>query len=231
MKKTIKMMHDVTFSLFLLIVMAFQQSLTVADGSMQLYCPLVTYTHLELLCDGVYNADLYLKYKDRLTSVNAPYKIFYYDQDGYYFFLVSFNDSPVQSCNATIQLDDELDFFCGVSKSPLIVSGTQFFCHKELMTYVDDLLYECTKPIALRFFNVEWKGEATIHYAAKTESKSGSSRGIPGLEIWLACLVCVFLQRLKLLSSNIFEIQVNYQFASLKQNALVLDVRAALHSS
>jgi len=224
-------MHDVTFSLFLLIVMAFQQSLTVADGSMQLYCPLVTYTHLELLCDGVYNADLYLKYKDRLTSVNAPYKIFYYDQDGYYFFLVSFNDSPVQSCNATIQLDDELDFFCGVSKSPLIVSGTQFFCHKELMTYVDDLLYECTKPIALRFFNVEWKGEATIHYAAKTESKSGSSRGIPGLEIWLACLVCVFLQRLKLLSSNIFEIQVNYQFASLKQNALVLDVRAALHSS
>lgn len=225
------MMHDVTFSLFLLIVMAFQQSLTVADGSMQLYCPLVTYTHLELLCDGVYNADLYLKYKDRLTSVNAPYKIFYYDQDGYYFFLVSFNDSPVQSCNATIQLDDELDFFCGVSKSPLIVSGTQFFCHKELMTYVDDLLYECTKPIALRFFNVEWKGEATIHYAAKTESKSGSSRGIPGLEIWLACLVCVFLQRLKLLSSNIFEIQVNYQFASLKQNALVLDVRAALHSS
>lgn len=176
------MMHDVTFSLFLLIVMAFQQSLTVADGSMQLYCPLVTYTHLELLCDGVYNADLYLKYKDRLTSVNAPYKIFYYDQDGYYFFLVSFNDSPVQSCNATIQLDDELDFFCGVSKSPLIVSGTQFFCHKELMTYVDDLLYECTKPIALRFFNVEWKGEATIHYAAKTESKSRSSRGIPGLE-------------------------------------------------
>ncbi|XP_033159668.1 uncharacterized protein LOC117140711 [Drosophila mauritiana] len=224
-------MHDVIISLFLLIVTAWQQSLGLEDGSMQLYCPLVTYTHLELLCDGVYNADLYLKYKDGLTSVNAPYKIFYYNQDGYYFFLVSFNDSPVQSCNGSIQLDNELDFFCGVSESPLIVSGTQFFCHKELMSYVDDLLYECTKPIALRFFNVEWKGEATIHYAAKTESKSGTSRGFPGLGTWLACLVCVFLQRLKLLSSNIFEIQVNYQFASLKQNAVVLHVRARLHSS
>ncbi|XP_015014306.2 uncharacterized protein LOC26526592 [Drosophila erecta] len=206
------MMHDVIISLLLAIVTASQQSFTLEIGSMQLYCPLIpySYAHLELLCKGVYSADLYLKYKDGLTSVDAPYKIFYYNQDGYYVLFVSLNDSPVQRCNSTIQLDDELHFFCGVSRSPLIVLGSQFFCHKDLMSYVDDLLYACTKPGDLRFFNVEWKGVATIHYAAKSESKNGSASGILGFETWLVCLV--LLQIFKLLSFNRFEIHVSYQF-------------------
>ncbi|KAH8364196.1 hypothetical protein KR084_003507, partial [Drosophila pseudotakahashii] len=180
----------------------FRQSHPLEDGSKELFCPLIQQARLELLCGGVYNIDLFLKYRDSLTSINAPYKIFYHIQTGFYFLLVSFNESPVQSCNSTIQMNDDLDFFCGDDESPLRLPNSQLFCHRNIMSYVDDLMFECTKPRVSHFLNGQWQGEAAIHYAPRTKVKSkertlkqASAAGRPGFGMFLPCLAYVLLQK------------------------------------
>jgi len=189
-------MHRLGISLFLAVATTCRPSVSLEDGWNELSCPLIQEARLELLCGGVYTADLFLKYKDALTTVNAPYKVFYHLQNGFYFLLVSFNESPVQSCESTIQLNDGLDFFCGDGESPLRLPDSQVFCHRNIMSYVDDLIYECTKPRITHFLGAEWEGAAAVHYAAKSKKlKLGSAAGMPGLEALLPCLACVLLQK------------------------------------
>ncbi|XP_070071047.1 uncharacterized protein [Drosophila takahashii] len=187
-------MHNLILSLFLVMATTFRQSHSLED---ELFCPLIQQARLQLLCGGVYNIDLFLKYRDSLTSINAPYKIFYHIQTGFYFLLVSFNESPVQSCNNSIQLNDALDFFCGDDESPLRLPNSQIFCHRNIMSYVDDLMFECTQPRVRHFLNGQWQGEAAIHYAPrkKITHKLASAAGRPAFGALLTCLVFVLLQK------------------------------------
>ncbi|XP_016992297.2 uncharacterized protein LOC108054058 [Drosophila rhopaloa] len=191
-------MHNLIISLFIVIATASRQSVTLEDGSNDRSCPFIQCARLELLCGGVYTADLFFKYKDGLTSINAPYRVFYQIQDGLYFLMVCFNDSPLQRCNSTILLNDDLKFFCGDVKIPLGLPGSQIFCHKNIMNYVNDLLCECTKPRLPRFLIWQWEGEAAIHYASKSEelpTELVSSAGRSSGGALLPCLVGALLQK------------------------------------
>ncbi|XP_017042195.1 uncharacterized protein LOC108088758 [Drosophila ficusphila] len=187
------MMYNLVLLWAFVIVAVLQQSVTLKD---ERSCSLIQNARFELLCGGVYNIDLFLKYRDSLTSVNAPYKVFYQIQDGFYSLLVCFNDSPVQRCNSTIQMSADLELFCGDSESPLRLPDSQIFCHRNIWSYVDDLLYECTTPRIANFRVCECEGEAAIHYASKSElgaPKHGSAAGRQASWTLLACLPIVLL--------------------------------------
>ncbi|XP_002135266.2 uncharacterized protein [Drosophila pseudoobscura] len=119
---------------------------------------------LKLLCKGTYTNDIFLRYQDRLAAINGPYKIFYHRQGGAVLLLVTFNHSPLQWCNSSISIDADLDFFCGDSRNPLPLSGSMIYCRIYQMSYIADLMYECTTP-KIRNFPLE-NGFTAVHYAA-----------------------------------------------------------------
>ncbi|XP_022219689.2 uncharacterized protein LOC111072259 [Drosophila obscura] len=121
-------------------------------------------TPMKLLCKGTYTTDLFLRYQDRLAAINGQYKIFYHNQGDGYFLLVTFNDSPLQWCNSSILMDERLDIYCGGSRSPLQLPGSLIYCQIYQMSYIDDLLHECTSPRINNFPTTD--GWTAVHYAA-----------------------------------------------------------------
>ncbi|SPP76335.1 uncharacterized protein LOC117579422 [Drosophila guanche] len=159
-------------------------------------------TPMKQLCKGTYTTDLFLRYQDRLAAINGQYKIFYHNQGAAYFLLVSFNESPLQWCNSTILIDDSLDFYCGGSRSPLLLPGSMIYCQIYQMSYIDDLVHECTNPKISNFPTSD--GSTAVHYGAisrwstQDELEFGlglhsAAEGHPGPYRFLAVLICLTL--------------------------------------
>ncbi|CAD7014075.1 unnamed protein product [Ceratitis capitata] len=84
--------------------------------------------------------EIKIKYKDQLTVVGTPYKIFRLMHVDYSF-MVSFFNSPILNCS-WINVNDDFTIKCR-GKQPILLRQSKFYCFGYGLYYLADLLALC----------------------------------------------------------------------------------------
>ncbi|XP_020714891.1 uncharacterized protein LOC105664940 [Ceratitis capitata] len=92
------------------------------------------------LCKGSMSKEIKIKYKDQLTVVGTPYKIFRLMHVDYSF-MVSFFNSPILNCS-WINVNDDFTIKCR-GKQPILLRQSKFYCFGYGLYYLADLLALC----------------------------------------------------------------------------------------